>query len=115
MFSNVQIIRQEGEPAFVVIPYAEFVEVHPEIKIEDQDEQIKFPLEVSMMHNLRRYSLIKAWRIYRGKTQKEMAALLNISQAAYSMIERSEHPQISTIRKIAPLLGVECGHLTLDD
>ncbi len=117
MNTNVQIIKQNNVPAFAVIPFADYEKMRRcvERTQNEVDSQIRFPLEVSEMHSLKGYSLIKAWRIYRGKTQKELAAALGITQGAFSQIEKSEHNQRETLRKVAAVLDVEPEHLTLDD
>ena len=116
MFNDVQIIKLNDNPAFAVIPFDEYEKMRRLIAVaENLDSKIKFPLEVSEMHALKNYSLIKAWRIYRGKTQKEMADLLGITQGAFSQIEKSSRNQIETLRKVAAVLDVQVEHLTLDD
>ena len=116
MFNNVQIIKVNDNPAFAVIPFDEFERMRRLLAVaENLDSKVKFPLEVSEMHALKNYSLIKAWRIYRGKTQKEMAELMGITQSAFSQIEKSSRNQIETLRKVAAVLNVQIEHLTLDD
>ena len=116
MINNVQIIKINENPAFAVIPFDEFERISRLLAVADTlDSKIKFPLEVSEMHALKNYSLIKAWRIYRGKTQKEMAELLGITQGAFSQIEKSSRNQVETLRKVAAVLDVQIEHLTLDD
>ncbi|MBQ2335118.1 MAG: helix-turn-helix transcriptional regulator [Victivallales bacterium] len=51
------------------------------------------------MNALKGYSLIKAWRIYRGKTQSELAAAMGITQGAFSQIEKSARNQTETLRR----------------
>ena len=116
MVMNVQYIRENGKPTFAVIPFGKFQEICQRLKIADEnDENIMFPLEVSEMQALKGYSLIKAWRIYRGKTQGEMAKALGITQGAFSQIEKNEHNQRETLRRVADVLGVMPEQLTLDD
>jgi len=67
------------------------------------------------MNALKGYSLIKAWRIYRGKTQSEVATALGITQSAFSQIEKNSHNQGGTLRRIAAVLDVKSEQLTLDD
>jgi len=116
MFADVQIIKNNNVPVFAVIPFAEFEEMRRRLAIaEKTDSQIKFPLDVSEMHSLQGYSLIKAWRIYRGKTQKELAEALGITQSAFSQIEKNATNQAETLRRVAAVLGIQPEHLTLDD
>lgn len=116
MIRDVQTINVNGIPAFAVIPIDEYERMQRLLAVaENLDAKIKFPLEVSEMHALKGYSLIKAWRIYRGKTQKEMAEQMGITQGAFSQIEKSSHNQYETLRKIAVILNVQIEHLTVDD
>ena len=69
---NVQIIKVNDAPAFAVIPYEEYESMCRKLTVaENLDSKIKFPIEVTEMHAIKGYSLIKSWRIYRKKTQKE--------------------------------------------
>ena len=112
---NVQIIEVNNAPAFAVIPYEEYETMCRKLTVaESLDSKITFPIEVTEMHAIKGYSLIKAWRLYRGKTQKEMSATLGITQGAFSQIEKSSRNQIETLRKVAAVLNVEIEHLTLD-
>ena len=70
-------------------------------------EEVSYPIDVAEMHAMKGYSLIKAWRIYLHKTQKELAAALNITQGAFSQIEKSDHNQAETIRRIAKVLNIQ--------
>lgn len=116
MIRDVQTINVNGIPAFAVIPIEEYEKMQRLLKVaENLDSKIKFPLEVSEMHALKGYSLIKAWRIYRGKTQKEIASQMGITQGAFSQIEKSSHNQYETLHKVAAILDVQVEHLTIDD
>ena len=117
MFSDVQIIRQNKIPAFAVIPYSEYLQLkqQAELAARDRDERIKFPLAVVEMHALKGYGLIKAWRIHLGKTQKELAAAMGITQGAFSQIEKNAGNQRETLRKVAAAMGLQTDQLTLDD
>ena len=78
------------------------------------DEMIIHNDVVNMYFN-DHYSLIKAWRIYLKKTQKEVAEAMVITQGAYSQIENAETNQKSTLEKVGRVLGLEVGQLTLED
>ena len=54
---------------------------------------VTFPIEVAEMHAVKKYSLIKAWRIFKKKTQKEMAQAMGITQGAFSQIEKNANNQ----------------------
>ena len=116
MIADVQIIKQNDVPVFAVIPFAQYEEMRRRLAVtENLDAKIKFPLEVAEMNALKGYSLIKAWRIYRGKTQKEVAAAMGITQGAFSQIEKSARNQGETLRRVAAALDIKPEQLTLDD
>ncbi len=107
MITNVQIIKNNNIPAFAVIPYDVFEKMQRRLAIaEKEDEKVSFPLDVAEMHSLKGYSLVKAWRIYCGKTQKEMAEALGITQGAFSQIEKNTTNQTETLRRIAGVLNI---------
>ena len=116
MIADVQIIRENDVPVFAVIPFAQYEEMRRRLAVaENRDAKIRFPLEVAEMNALKGYSLIKAWRIYRGKTQRELAAALRITQGAFSQIEKSARNRVETLRRVAAVLDVTPEQLTLDD
>jgi len=116
MIADVQIIKENDVPAFAVIPFAQYEEMRRRLAVaENLDAKIRFPLEVAEMNALKGYSLIKAWRIYRGKTQREIASAMGITQGAFSQIEKSVHNQSDTLHRVAAALDVKPEQLTLDD
>lgn len=99
---NYQTIIQNGRPAFVVIPYDEFLHLYPGMQTDDN-----IPHEVVGLMLKKNISRIAAWREYLGFTQKEIAKTLGISQAALSQIEAVDsNPKNITYEKIASVLGV---------
>ena len=113
---DVQIIKENDVPAFAVIPFAQYEEMRRKLALaENLDAKIKFPLEVAEMNALKGYSLIKAWRIYLDKTQKEVAEAMGITQSAFSQIEKSTRNQGETLHRVAAVLGVRPEQLTLED
>ena len=114
MTADVQIIKENDVPAFAVIPFAQYEEMRRRLAVaENREPKIGFPLEVAEMNALKGYSLIKAWRIFRGKTQKELAASLGITQGAFSQIEKNSRNQSETLRRVAAALDVKPEQLTL--
>ena len=81
--------------------------------VTENSSDDKFPLEVAEMHAVKNYSLIKAWRIFKGKTQKEMADALGITQGAFSQIEKSATNQTETLNRVANVLGISVELLEL--
>ncbi len=115
MNMNVQIIKENNKPAFAVIPYSEFEQIQRKLAIvEEKEKKASFPLDVAEMHTLKGYSLIKAWRIYKGKTQREMAGAMGITQGAFSQIEKSESNHAETLKKIAKILNLDETQLDSD-
>lgn len=100
--NNVQVIRQNGVPAFAVIPYDEYLALLPE-----NTEPDTVPREVAEKAILEDMPLIKAWRLHLGMTQKEVAKKAGITQAALSQMERVENThRTATLEKLALALGV---------
>lgn len=96
--TNPQIIHgPDGKPAFVVIPYAEYI---------SRDIKTTVPHEVvaAMVEN--DWTPAKAWREHLGLTQAEVASRLGISQPAYAQQESSDKLRKSTRDKIAEALGI---------
>ncbi len=99
--TEVTIIKQNGEPAFAVLPWKEYQSL-----LNDQEKDVFFPNEV-VKANARGDSLIKAWREYKGLTQEELAQKAQISQPALARLERPETtPRKSSLIKLAEALGI---------
>ena len=111
---NVQIITQNNKPAFAVIPYSEYEELLSRVQQKINDDLL-IPQEIIDYKYDNNCSLVKAWRVYLGKTQKEVAEGLGITQGAYSQIEKTENNQKATLKKIAKIFDVEVEQLTLED
>ncbi|MDR6585766.1 XRE family transcriptional regulator [Herbaspirillum sp. BH-1] len=104
--TNIQIIHgQDGKPAFVVIPYADYLKEHP-----SQDEQY-VPHEVVAMMVEHQWTPIRSWREHLKLTQHEVADRLGISQSAYAQQESSIRLRPSSLEKIAVALGVSLEQL----
>ena len=99
--NDVQIIEQNGQPAFAVIPYAEYLELttQPQPKITIPNEVVGLIVEND-------WNLVKAWRKYLGMSQKDLASKAGISQPAMSQMERSDNLRSSTIVKLAEAMRI---------
>lgn len=98
--TNVQVINgPDGAPAFVVIPYAEYVK-------REAVERGYVPNEVVDLTFEQEFTPIKAWREYLGLTQADVASRLGVSQAAFAQLENSPRPRKSTLRRVAAALGL---------
>lgn len=103
--TNIQIINQDGHPAFVVIPYDEYVRTFR--KTPRIPESGNIPNDVVWLSVDKGYTLARAWREYLGLTQAEVAARMGISQAALSQMESGEKKlRKASLEKLAKALGV---------
>lgn len=102
--TNVQVINgPDGNPAFVVIPYAEYVASHT-------SERNLVPHDV-VTRTVGGASPARAWREHLGLTQAEVAERLGISQPAYAQQERSDKLRKASRGKIAAALGIAADQL----
>ncbi|CAM5788145.1 hypothetical protein CCAE64S_02120 [Castellaniella caeni] len=97
--TSIQIINSpEGTPAFVVIPYAEYM-------ANRAQEEALIPHDV-ISRAVDGATPARAWREHLNLTQAEMAARLGISQSAYAQQEGRERLRKASIEKIAAALGI---------
>lgn len=102
--TNIQVINgPDGKPAFVVIPYAEYVASHVE-------ERGLIPHAV-IERTVDGATPARAWREHLGLTQAEVAARLGISQSAYAQQEGSDKLRKASRMKIAAALGISAEQL----
>lgn len=97
--TNIQMINgPDGKPAFVVLPYEDFMQLY-------RKQHALIPNEV-VGATVDGATPIRAWREYLQLTQAEVAHRLGISQPAYAKQENSKHLRAATIVKIAAALGI---------
>jgi predicted transcriptional regulator len=97
--TNFQIIvGPDGKPAFVVIPYAQFM-------AERHAERDLIPHDV-VSRTVDGATPVRAWREHLGLTQADMAERLGITQSAYAQQESSNKLRKASREKIASALGV---------
>jgi len=90
----------DGKPAYVVVPYAEFVK-----RFGHGDGLI--PNEVVGRNLVEGVPLARAWREHLGMTQAEVAERAAMTQAALSQIESGEHKaRKATKEKLARAFGL---------
>jgi DNA-binding XRE family transcriptional regulator len=116
--TSIQTIYQQGVPAFVVIPFQDFVREHPQVakalacqkpRIPEGDA---IPHEVVDLHVEKNIPLVRAWREYLGLTQNEVAARAGITQAALSQMESGEKKLRKASReKLAQAMGLNVEQL----
>ncbi|MEJ2589377.1 MAG: helix-turn-helix transcriptional regulator [Deltaproteobacteria bacterium] len=105
-----QIIKQNGKPAFAVIPWNEYQKLLRN-QIESDESDVWFPNEV-VKANVRGDSLIKAWREYLNLTQEELAAKSGMKQSALARLENDTiKPRRSTLLKLADAMGITVDQL----
>ncbi|MBO4122077.1 helix-turn-helix transcriptional regulator [Cupriavidus gilardii] len=102
--TSIQVLlNPDGKPAFVVIPYQDYIARHAE-------ERGLIPHAV-VHRTVEGATPVRAWREHLGLTQAEVAGRLGISQSAYAQQERSEGLRKSTRAKIAAALGIQAQQL----
>lgn len=102
--TNIQVLNgPDGKPAFVVIPYADYVAQHGA-------ERDLIPHAV-VSRTVDGATPVLAWREHLGLTQTEVARRIGISQSAYSQLEGSERLRQASRKKIAAALGIAPGQL----
>ena len=102
--TNIQLINgPDGHPAFVVVPYDEFMRSY-------QKEQSLIPQAVvgATLHGA---TAIRAWREHLQLTQSEVAARLGISQPSFAKQEASADLRPASVKKIAAALGITTAQL----
>ncbi len=105
--TNIQIIEQNGTPAFAVIPYSDF------LKFFHDDSDISIPHDVVEIIAKEGCNLLRAWRKHLKLTQKEVAQRAGITQSALSQMELSDSvKRSSTLEKLAIAMGLAVDHLT---
>ncbi len=104
--TNVQIIEQNGHPAFAVIPYAEYLYFF-------QDENnTTIPHEVVGIIAQEGCNLLRAWRKHLKLKQGDVAKKAGITQSALSQMELSDAVKRSaTLEKLAAAMGLSVDQL----
>ena len=94
-----------GAIQYVVVPYADFLRL-------SSKAETAVPNEVVERVIMDKLTPIRAWREHLGLTQSEVAARMEISQAALAQIEAPEaRPRKSTLRRVAQALGIQLEQL----
>lgn len=104
--TKIQMINgPDGKPAFVVLPYDEYMRLY-------ETEKDLIPHEV-ISATVDGATPVRAWREYLKLTQTEMAGRLGISQPSYAKQENGENLRPTTITKIATALGITTAQLDI--
>lgn len=97
--SKTQILNgADGAPAFVVIPFDEYMANYPKSDL--------IPPEVFCLVVRDGLSLVRAWRQHLGLSQGEAAKRIGITQSGYARYEVVKKPHKATRVKIAKALGI---------
>jgi len=98
--TDVQIIHgRDGAPAFVVMPYADWLASRNRDNSLVPNEVVNFTFDND-------WTPMRAWREHLGLTQADVAKRVGISQAAYAQMENVAKPRPGTLKKIALALGL---------
>lgn len=104
--TNIQIIHGPGGvPAFVVIPYGEYV--------ASRTQEGGFIPHAVVSSTVDGATPVRAWREHLGLTQAEVAARLGVSQSAYAQQENSTRLRKASIHRIAAALGISAAQLDI--
>lgn len=108
------ILEANGTPAFVVVPYDDYLKLigkeSPTGRIPADDTT---PHEVMRAHVKNGWSMIRAWREHLGLTQAEMARRLEIRQPSYAAMEAPDaKPKKTTRQRIATAMGISLEQLS---
>ena len=93
------ILGADGKPAFVVMPYSEF------LKLSGTFRPGMIPHAV-VSAAVDGKPMLQAWREYLKLTQAELAERMGITQAGYAQIEAAKRPRKATLLKAADALGI---------
>lgn len=99
------ILGADGKPAFVVMPYADF------IRLPGTSRPGTIPNEVVSLRIMENKTMLQAWREYLHLTQADVAERMGITQAGYAQIETAKRPRKATLQKAADAMGIELEQL----
>lgn len=105
---NIQLIKDaQGNPMFVVIPYADY------LAKRDRDNDL-VPYEVACRILVDRLTPVRAWREHLTLTKKEVATRMGTSRRAYTEQENNTQKlRKATREKMAIALGITSAQLDL--
>ncbi|MDQ0143468.1 helix-turn-helix domain-containing protein [Cupriavidus necator] len=105
--TNIQtIVGTDGKPAFVVIPYGDYLAQYAQAGDLIPHAVVRRVLAGDMPP-------LRAWREHLGLTQAEVAARLGISQPAYAQQENSARLRKTSRARIAAALGITAAQLDI--
>ncbi len=103
--TNIQILNgPDGRPAYVVIPYDDYLRDHKE-------DSTDTPHEVVGLMVKNDWTPARAWREHLGLTQQQVAERMGVSQPAYAQQEVGAKLRKASREKIAAALGINAALL----
>ncbi len=108
--TNVQTIMQGGKPAFVVIPYDDYLQwTSGKKKLTSRvaPKGDRIPHAVVKMTLGGQVTLARAWREWLNLTQEEVARRMGVTQPALAQIENAKRPRKATLEKLAHALKID--------
>ncbi|MHC8495322.1 helix-turn-helix transcriptional regulator (plasmid) [Thalassospira sp. SM2505] len=115
-----QIIYQDDQPAFVVVPYADWLATINEDQADEMalqqaladDDGTRYPQEV-ITRLMAGEQPIKVYREFHGMTQEQLAQKAGVTKVYISQLERGHRNMSNKLRaKIASILDVDPDNLT---
>ncbi|UCG19264.1 MAG: helix-turn-helix transcriptional regulator [Thiotrichales bacterium] len=111
--TNIQILKQNGVPAFVVMDYKDYHELRMK---NDEGKRTTYPHAVVEMMFMQGMSHLKAWRTYLSLTQAELAKKVGATQAQINNYENGKSiPRADMLMRLSSAMGVSADLLWEDD
>ena len=111
--TNIQILKQNGAPAFVVMDYKDYHELRSR---SDDGKRTTYPHDVVGLMFMQGMSHLKAWRTYFGISQEDLAKKTKTTQAQIANYESGKRiPRADTLMRLSSALGVSADLLWEDD
>jgi|GEM_PF-1571579 len=76
-----------------------------------EDSDVLLPSEVVRLNVIDGYSLIAAWRMHLGLSQKTLANLVGVAQSTIAKFEKSDCVKLTTLKRLADAMGIEYDQL----
>lgn len=122
---DIQIIEQDGRPAFYVVPadlwerVKDLIEDAQDVEAYDRakraDDGFRVPHSVILAELAGKHA-VQAWREYRGLSQEALAAAAGVSKGYISRIESGQRAgTTATLRRIAKALDVGIAELAEEE
>ena len=104
VLTDIQTINgPDGEPAFVVVPFAEFMR-----RFAGQDPLIPHDVVSATVDGA---TPMKAWREHLRLTQSEVASRMGVTQAAYAQTEAAVRARKATRGRVAAAMRISVEQL----